>query len=64
MPLVAGRIIGSPKEVAEQIQPLIDAGVDWVMRLDYLSIVGEPDDAGAAFARTMDVCAAIKSSNP
>ena len=58
-----GWYIGSPKEVAAQMQPLIDAGVDWVLPLDYLSMIGDPDDAQAAFGRVIDVCAAIKAAN-
>ncbi len=56
--------IGSPLEVAKQMQPFIDAGVDWILPIDYLSLVGDPDDAEAALRRTIDVCAAIKSANP
>ncbi len=59
-----GWFMGSPQEVAAQIQPFIDAGVDWVMPLDYLSLISEPEEQEAAFARTIDLCAAIKKANP
>jgi phthiodiolone/phenolphthiodiolone dimycocerosates ketoreductase len=59
-----GWYIGSPGEIAKQIQPLIDVGVDWIMPLDYLSMVSEPDEAEASFRRSVEVCAALKAANP
>ncbi|EHB56466.1 hypothetical protein MycrhDRAFT_3660 [Mycolicibacterium rhodesiae JS60] len=53
-------LVGSPAEVARQVQPYLDAGVDWVMAIDYLPVVGTPEDAAAAATRGADLCAHIK----
>ena len=56
-------LAGSPADVAQQIQPYLEAGVDWVMAIDYLPVVGSPADAAAAAARGADLCAHIKKLN-
>ena len=57
-------LVGSPSAVAQQVQPYLQAGVDWVMAIDYLPVVGSPDDAAAAATRGADLCAEIKKLNP
>jgi phthiodiolone/phenolphthiodiolone dimycocerosates ketoreductase len=55
---------GTPTEVARMIQPYIDAGADWVCPMDFMPLVLEPDEAPAAFARSVELCAAIKAATP
>ena len=55
-----GWFMGSPEQVAAQMKPFVDAGVDWILPLDYLPLIREPDDAPAGFARTVELCAALK----
>jgi phthiodiolone/phenolphthiodiolone dimycocerosates ketoreductase len=56
-------IRGNAAEVAEQIQPYIDAGSTCVDVLDVLPLVLDPVDAQASLARQLDVCARIKARN-
>lgn len=55
-------ITGTPAEVADQITPYLEAGIDWVMPIDYLPIVGDPSDAPAAGGWMIELCAALKKS--
>ena len=54
---------GTPKQVAEQIQAYVDAGVTWVGVNDILPSVLEPEDAMNAFQRTIEVCRLLKQKN-
>jgi phthiodiolone/phenolphthiodiolone dimycocerosates ketoreductase len=60
----AGWICGTPEQAAEQIQPYIDAGADWVCPMDYLPVVLEPDAAQTAAARSIALCDLIHQRNP
>jgi phthiodiolone/phenolphthiodiolone dimycocerosates ketoreductase len=55
-------IAGSPADVADQIMPFLDAGIDWVMPIDFLPIVGDPTDGQAAGKWMIELCAALKNS--
>lgn len=55
-------ITGTPGEVAEQIIPYLQAGIDWVMPIDYLPIVGDPADAPYSVGWMVELCAALKKS--
>ena len=52
--------LGTPEEVARKIQPYLEAGVDWVMPIDYLPVVGSLEDAAAAAARGAELCRNLK----
>lgn len=51
---------GSSISVAQQIQPFLENGVDWVVPIDYLGMVGGPEEAQASFARSIEVCTELK----
>ncbi|MEZ0365802.1 LLM class flavin-dependent oxidoreductase [Mycobacterium sp. pUA109] len=55
-------ITGTPGEVAEQIVPYLEAGIDWVMPIDYLPIVGDPADAPSSVSWMVELCSALKKS--
>lgn len=54
-------IHGTPKEVAAQLQGWIDAGIDWVMPVDYMRFVSSLEEAAMALNRTFEVCEHLKS---
>ena len=56
-------IYGNAEQVADQIQPIIDAGATHVDILDMLPLMLDPVDAQAGLGRQLDVCARIKSRN-
>lgn len=51
---------GAPESVAQQILPFLANGVDWVVPIDYLGMVGGPDEAQASFARSIAVCNSLQ----
>jgi phthiodiolone/phenolphthiodiolone dimycocerosates ketoreductase len=53
-------IHGTAKDVAAKLQGWIDAGVDWVMPVDYMRFVSSLDEAAVALTRTFEVCEHIK----
>lgn len=53
-------LFGSAEEVAAQVAPFVDAGIDWVCAFDYLPVVGDPADAPNAVARLIDLCGRIR----
>ena len=56
-------IYGNAAEVAEQIQPYIEAGATCIDVCDVLPLVLDPADAQAGLGRQIDVCARIKQRN-
>lgn len=56
-------IYGNAEQVADQIQPIIDAGATHVDILDMLPMTLEPADAQGGLARQLDVCARLKKRN-
>ncbi|HKY91463.1 MAG TPA: LLM class flavin-dependent oxidoreductase [Nevskiaceae bacterium] len=52
--------VGTPAQVAEQMRPFAEAGVSWMLPLDYLPLMLEPEDAAAALPRSIAVCAHLK----
>jgi phthiodiolone/phenolphthiodiolone dimycocerosates ketoreductase len=53
-------IHGTAKDVAAELQGWIDAGVDWVMPVDYMRFVSSLEEAAVALTRTFEVCEHIK----
>ena len=54
---------GNPAEVAEQIQPYIDAGANVIDVIDVMPMMLEPEDAQAGLIRQLEVCNHIKQRN-
>ncbi|HKY89645.1 MAG TPA: LLM class flavin-dependent oxidoreductase [Nevskiaceae bacterium] len=59
-----GWMVGSPRQVADQIQGFIDVGADWVCPMDYLPLLLPPEEAGPAFERSLELCRLIRERNP
>ena len=55
---------GTPKEVAAQLQGFIDAGVQWVLPVDYMPIVTTLDDAPRCLGRSIELCGHLKGKAP
>ena len=56
-------VYGNPAQVAEQIQPYIDAGATCIDLCDVMPLVLDAADAQASLGRQIDVCARIKQRN-
>ena len=54
---------GSAQEVADQIQPYIDAGANVIDLIDFLGVALTLEDAQVHLGRQIDVCARIKARN-
>jgi phthiodiolone/phenolphthiodiolone dimycocerosates ketoreductase len=55
---------GSPKKVASQLQGWIDAGVEWVLPVDYMPIVTTLEDAPNCLGRSIELCGHLKGKAP
>ena len=55
---------GTPKQVAAQLQGFIDAGVQWVLPVDYMPIVTTLDDAPNCLGRSIELCGHLKGKKP
>jgi phthiodiolone/phenolphthiodiolone dimycocerosates ketoreductase len=55
---------GSPKDVASQLQGYIDAGVQWVLPVDYMPIVTTLEDAPNCLGRSIELCGHLKGQAP
>lgn len=51
---------GTPRQVAATLQRYVDAGVTWVLPVDYLPVILPPEESHAALARSIEVCAILK----
>lgn len=60
----AGFFAGTPAEVAVTLRDYIEAGVTWVMPLDYMTLMLAADEVPSALARSLAVCAALKQPDP
>ena len=60
--VTGGWLLGTPREVADQILPYLDCGIDWVMPFDVLPVVGDPADAPKAVGWMIETCAALKQA--
>ncbi|TPG32446.1 LLM class flavin-dependent oxidoreductase [Mycolicibacterium hodleri] len=53
-------IMGTPEEIAAQLQPWVDAGANYIAPSDLAPSILEPDEQPDAFRRMVDVCAHLK----
>jgi phthiodiolone/phenolphthiodiolone dimycocerosates ketoreductase len=51
---------GSPQQMADQIAPFIEAGVNWVQIADLLPITRPPEEAAEGLRRTLQLAALLK----
>lgn len=56
--------IGSPAEAAKQVQPYLDAGVDFVGILDMTAFVLDPAEAATAITRSIETSRHLKGLQP
>lgn len=54
-------LCGTPKSIAEQLEPFVDAGVTAISLLDFLAFVLEPDDAFQAVGRGIEISRMLKN---
>ena len=56
-------IYGTPAQVAEQLQPYIDAGASWLHLGDALPFLLDPEDAQQSVNRIIEVATILKKTN-
>jgi phthiodiolone/phenolphthiodiolone dimycocerosates ketoreductase len=61
---VKSYISGSPEEVASTLQDYVEAGATWICMIDSLAFILEPEQAPAAFGRSIEVARALKAPAP
>jgi len=54
--------IGTPAQVAEQLQRFVDVGTTWMHIGDLMPMVLEPEDAAESSRRVIEVSAALKAN--
>ena len=54
---------GTPKDIAGRIQPYIEAGVNWVVPVDMLAMVLQPEDAAKSLIRCIEIARIVKQNN-
>ena len=55
--------IGTPAQAAAQMQPYIEAGVDWIMPVDLMNFILQPDQLEAAAGRGIELCGLLKQGD-
>lgn len=53
-------LIGTPEQVGERLRAYVEAGVTWVMALDMMPFVVQPEELPAVMARSIKVCEILK----
>jgi phthiodiolone/phenolphthiodiolone dimycocerosates ketoreductase len=53
-------IIGTPEQAAERLRAYVEAGVTWIMALDMMPFIVQPDQLEATMARSIKVCELLK----
>jgi phthiodiolone/phenolphthiodiolone dimycocerosates ketoreductase len=56
-----GLFYGSPAEVAAKLAAYIDAGISWILPVDYMPLMVEPDEVPKALGRSIEVCRLLKA---
>jgi phthiodiolone/phenolphthiodiolone dimycocerosates ketoreductase len=55
-------LIGTPEEVAAQLQPWVDAGADYIAPSDLAPAIMEPEEQPEVFATMIELCAELKGA--
>ena len=55
---------GTPAQLAEQLKPFIDQGVNWLSLTDFLPIVLDPEDARRTHDRVLGIARILKVGEP
>jgi phthiodiolone/phenolphthiodiolone dimycocerosates ketoreductase len=55
-------LIGTPEEVAAQLQPWVDAGADYIAPSDLAPAIMEPEEQPEVFATMIQLCAELKGA--
>ena len=53
---------GTPEQIADQLQPFMDQGVNWFSLTDFLPIVLDPEDAARSHGRMLQVARLLKGA--
>jgi phthiodiolone/phenolphthiodiolone dimycocerosates ketoreductase len=56
-------VSGTPAQVAAQMQPYIEAGVDWIMPTDLMNFVLPPVELEGATRRGIELCGLLKQGD-
>jgi phthiodiolone/phenolphthiodiolone dimycocerosates ketoreductase len=56
-------LIGTPAEIAEQLQPWIDAGADYIAPSDLAPAVVEPEEQPDTVRRMIEICGHVKAAS-
>jgi len=56
-----GLFWGTPAKVAATLQEYVDAGVNWVLPVDYMPLMLTPEEAPTALGRSIEVCSLLKN---
>jgi phthiodiolone/phenolphthiodiolone dimycocerosates ketoreductase len=56
-------LIGTPAQVAAQLQPWVDAGANYIAPSDLAPAIFEPDEQPEVFQSMVEVCAQLKGGS-
>jgi phthiodiolone/phenolphthiodiolone dimycocerosates ketoreductase len=54
---------GTPKQIAEQLRPFVEQGVNWLSLTDFLPLVLEPEEPGVAHERVLEIARILKGAH-
>jgi phthiodiolone/phenolphthiodiolone dimycocerosates ketoreductase len=57
-------LVGSPQDIAAQLQPHVDAGITAFIPCDVLQMALEPEDALQGAGRAIELCQHLKAAVP
>jgi phthiodiolone/phenolphthiodiolone dimycocerosates ketoreductase len=55
-------LIGTPEEIAAQLQPWVDAGASYIAPSDLAPAIMEPDEQPEVFETMIELCAQLKNA--
>jgi phthiodiolone/phenolphthiodiolone dimycocerosates ketoreductase len=54
---------GTPRQIAEQLRPFVEQGVNWLSLTDFLPLVLEPEDPAITHGRVLEIARILKGSH-